>query len=155
MVVSDAISRRNKILEIVVDSYVSTAAPVGSLAVSKKFRERLSPATIRNIMAELEAAGYITHPHTSAGRIPTSKGYRYYVDAFIKPEKPSARHQAALDTAVKNRSGFEPETSKAVARTIASLTPAAIFIGFSSRDVYYTGLSDLFSQPEFSEQSLV
>src|SRR3989344_9304862 len=148
-------SRQQELLSIIVINYTKTAQPVGSKLIAQRGLLNVSPATIRNEMAQLEAAGYITHPHTSAGRIPTSKGYRYYVDAFIKPVKPSARHQTALDAAVKDRSGFEPETSKAVARTIASLTPAAIFIGFSSRDVYYTGLSNLFSQPEFSEQSVV
>lgn len=84
MVVSDVISRRNKVLEIVVDSYISTAYPVGSFTVSKKYKIGLSPATIRNIMSELEELGYITHPHTSAGRVPTDKGYRYYVDSLME-----------------------------------------------------------------------
>ena len=79
--------RRNKILELTIDAYVSTASPVGSELVSKKLRSSLSPATIRHIMVELEDAGFLEQPHTSAGRIPTERGYRFYVDSVM-----DARH---------------------------------------------------------------
>ena len=83
MSVSDFDQRRNKILELIIEAYVSTAAPVGSEYISKKLRSSLSPATIRNIMVNLEEAGYVEQPHTSAGRVPTDRGYRHYVDAVM------------------------------------------------------------------------
>lgn len=78
----DFIERQNKVLEIIISSYVHSAIPVGSRTVSKMLG--FSSATIRNIMADLEELGYITHPHTSAGRIPTDKGYRCYVGSIMR-----------------------------------------------------------------------
>ncbi len=82
--------REEKILKIVVDEYTANSEPVGSRSVSKKGLINLSPASIRNIMSDLEELGYIFQPHTSAGRIPTDKGYRYYIDKFVQFEKPDS-----------------------------------------------------------------
>ena len=83
MNVTDFEQRRNRILELIVETYIATPSPVGSAFVSRKLRSSLSPATIRNIMGELEEAGLLEQPHTSAGRIPTDQGYRFYVDAVM------------------------------------------------------------------------
>ena len=80
---TDFEQRKNKILELIIEAYVSTASPVGSEFVSKKLRSSLSSATIRNIMVELEDAGFLEQPHTSAGRVPTDRGYRFYVDSVM------------------------------------------------------------------------
>src|SRR5438093_12561845 len=72
--------RRRDILNLIIRSYVASGEPVGSSTLAARMEWSLSPATIRNIMAELEDAGYLTQPHTSAGRIPSEKGYRFYVD---------------------------------------------------------------------------
>ncbi|MCX5716378.1 MAG: heat-inducible transcriptional repressor HrcA [Candidatus Omnitrophica bacterium] len=93
MSLKDFKERQNKILEIIISSYVNTASPIGSRTVSKKMG--LSSATVRNVMADLEEFGYITHPHTSAGRVPTDKGYRRYVESFTRLRsipKDEARH---------------------------------------------------------------
>jgi len=74
--------RSQAILRAVIEEYVSTAQPVGSQALVDRFRLGVSSATVRNVMAELEGAGYLTHPHTSAGRIPTDAGYRLYVESI-------------------------------------------------------------------------
>ncbi|MBA2555736.1 MAG: HrcA family transcriptional regulator, partial [Chloroflexi bacterium] len=74
--------RSEAILRAIIEEYVATAAPVGSLTLVAKYRLAVSPATVRNVMAELEAAGYIGHPHTSAGRVPTDRGYRLYVESI-------------------------------------------------------------------------
>lgn len=85
--------RRLDVLRAVVEHYVATRDPVGSRSVAERYHLGVSPATIRNDMAALEEEGYITQPHTSAGRIPTDKGYRLFVDqlATIKPLSPSER----------------------------------------------------------------
>jgi heat-inducible transcriptional repressor len=75
--------RLKKILRIIVQSHIDLNAPIGSILIAKKFPVGLSPATIRNTMAKLEKLGYITQPHTSAGRVPTGKGYRFYVDSLL------------------------------------------------------------------------
>jgi len=76
--------RSEAILRAIIEEYVATAAPVGSLTLVAKYRLAVSPATVRNVMAELEAAGYIGHPHTSAGRVPTDAGYRLYVETIAE-----------------------------------------------------------------------
>jgi heat-inducible transcriptional repressor len=83
MNITDFEQRRNKILELIIEAYVSTASPVGSEAIARKLRSTISPATIRNIMVELEEAGFVEQPHTSAGRVPTERGYRFYVDSVM------------------------------------------------------------------------
>lgn len=76
-------ARRDRILAITIDEYIKTVTPVSSAVIVKGYALDLSSATIRNILAELEEDGYLTHPHTSAGRVPTQKGYRYYVDNLM------------------------------------------------------------------------
>jgi len=78
--------RRQKLLQFIIDEYVTTAQPVGSNAIVEKYGLPVSSATIRNEMAQLEEEGYIAQPHTSAGRVPTDAGYRYYVEALMRSE---------------------------------------------------------------------
>jgi heat-inducible transcriptional repressor len=78
--------RNKRVLQAVIDSYIASGAPIGSTVLVKRFDFGVSSATLRNIMAELEEMGYLTHPHTSAGRIPTDLGYRYYIDSLISVE---------------------------------------------------------------------
>ena len=75
--------RKENVLGMVVGQYIKTITPISSAFIAHEYHLDLSPATIRNIMAELEEEGFLTHPHTSAGRIPTQMGYRYYVDHMM------------------------------------------------------------------------
>ena len=86
--------RKKEILAAIVKTHIATGQPVGSFALAKSSSEHLSSATIRNICAELEDEGFLTHPHTSAGRMPTDKGYRYYVDNLM-PAMRLSRSDAA------------------------------------------------------------
>jgi heat-inducible transcriptional repressor len=79
--------RRNRLLQIIIDEHVQTAQPVGSAALVDKYHLTVSSATIRNEMAALEEDGLISQPHTSAGRVPTDAGYRYYVEALMREEQ--------------------------------------------------------------------
>jgi heat-inducible transcriptional repressor len=91
--------RRSRLLSLIVSEYVDTANPIGSEAIVRRFDLPFSSATIRNEMAKLEEEGYISHPHTSAGRVPSDKGYRYYVEALMEERdlpgntKQTIRHQ--------------------------------------------------------------
>src|SRR5215213_8191552 len=76
--------RSQAILRAVIEEYVTTAAPIGSQGLVERYRLGVSSATVRNILAELEVEGFLTHPHTSAGRIPTDVGYRWYVESIIE-----------------------------------------------------------------------
>jgi heat-inducible transcriptional repressor len=84
MHVTDFDTRRNKILAEIIEAYISSALPVGSECICKKIGQNLSSATIRNIMVELEEAGYLEQPHTSAGRVPTDRGWRLYFDSLMR-----------------------------------------------------------------------
>ncbi|HYF92301.1 MAG TPA: heat-inducible transcriptional repressor HrcA [Symbiobacteriaceae bacterium] len=76
--------RKNKVLQAIIEDYVATAEPVGSRTIARKYHLGVSPATIRNEMSDLEELGYLEQPHTSAGRIPSDRGYRYYVDCLME-----------------------------------------------------------------------
>ncbi|MGH7506986.1 MAG: heat-inducible transcriptional repressor HrcA, partial [Longimicrobiales bacterium] len=88
--------REERVLEAVIRTYVETAEPAGSRTVAKRHGLGVSPATIRNAMADLEEKGYLFHTHTSAGRIPTDQAYRYYVDTLMRPVRLSAKEQRRL-----------------------------------------------------------
>ena len=88
--------REARILEAVIRTYVETAEPAGSRTVAKRHGLGVSPATIRNAMSDLEERGYLFHPHTSAGRIPTDRAYRYYVDTLMRPLRLTAAEQRRI-----------------------------------------------------------
>ncbi|TDA70220.1 MAG: heat-inducible transcription repressor HrcA [Clostridia bacterium] len=88
--------RKRKILQAIVEDYVATAEPVGSRTVARKYNLGISPATIRNEMADLEEIGFLEQPHTSAGRIPSDFGYRYYVDEIMNKIGISQWEEAAI-----------------------------------------------------------
>ena len=83
-------ARKFRILQAIIDDYILTAIPVGSRTISKKYEMGLSSATIRNEMSDLEELGYLDQPHVSAGRIPSAKAYRLYVDQLLSKTGPSA-----------------------------------------------------------------
>jgi heat-inducible transcriptional repressor len=87
--------RSKQVLFAVIESYINKPEPVGSRFVTKKYPIGFSPATIRNIMADLEELGLLAQPHTSAGRVPTDLGYRYYVDSLLNPQKAAVREKQA------------------------------------------------------------
>lgn len=89
--------RARDILNLIVKTYIGSGEPVGSNTLAKLIHRTLSPATIRNIMADLENAGYLTHPHTSAGRVPTESGYRVYVDSLGRTSKPTPSAEAYIE----------------------------------------------------------
>ncbi len=135
--------RQSKLLKSIIEEYIKTAEPVGSSLLVEKFFRNISSATVRSEMAELEKQGYIAQPHTSAGRIPTEAGYKFYIENFIK------------DSEQKKVAEFKaPDNAKAVAKRIAEISGEAVIVTFSKDDVYYTGISNVFSQPEFREYDL-
>lgn len=139
--------RQEKILRAIVEEYAEVASPVGSQLLAKIFN--VSSATIRAEMAELERLGFIKQPHTSAGRIPTDKGYRYYVNQTTESgelEK-SARGERALTARIGE--GSVPE--RAIRNTVDTLVELTQNLGVATigKQLYMSGLSNLFGQPEF------
>jgi len=147
--------RQKQILSAIVEQYAEVAAPVGSSLLAKAFG--VSSATIRADMAELEHAEYIQQPHTSAGRVPTDKGYRYYVNHLVENQNNTSgaerRGERALTARV--RSGGIPEhTIRSTVDTLVELTHN-LGIATIGNQLYMSGLSNLFGQPEFINTSQV
>jgi len=89
--------RETKVLAAVIDSFVRTAAPAASRRIGEEYELGVSPATIRNTMADLESKGFLSHPHTSAGRMPTDLAYRYYVDGLMSRTHPGPGDRAKIE----------------------------------------------------------
>lgn len=140
--------RQEKILRAIVEEYAEVASPVGSQLLAKIFE--VSSATIRSEMAELEKMGYIEQPHTSAGRVPTDKGYRYYVNnAADEIEKKVAKPGASRALAARIGEGSVPD--RAIKNTVDTLVELTQNLGVATigNQLYMSGLSNLFGQPEF------
>jgi heat-inducible transcriptional repressor len=106
--------RKKSILKVVTDDYISSAEPVGSRTIARRYNLGLSPATIRNEMADLEESGYLEQPHTSAGRIPSEIGYRYYVDALVSLQKLSKQE---IENIYKEMEGYHREIESIIHQT--------------------------------------
>jgi len=138
--------RKQKLLRHIIEVYIKTAEPVGSSYIAEQCLTDISGPTVRNWMQELEREGWITHPHTSAGRIPTEAGYRLYIQEMLSERPLASRHQKALSEA---RGGTSVDGIKAIAKKGAELSGEAVVIWFSPNNVFYAGLSNIFAKPEF------
>jgi heat-inducible transcriptional repressor len=142
--------RQAKLLSTIIEQYAEVAAPVGSVLLAKLFD--VSSATIRNEMAELERGGYITQPHTSAGRIPTDKGYRFYVNNIREDEEQTVPSLEARNTkAIATRVAHSGEPAQAIKSAVDSLVQLTHNLGLATigNQLYVAGYSNLFGQPEF------
>jgi heat-inducible transcriptional repressor len=120
--------REELILRYIVQNYILTADPVGSRYLSKRLEEEsISPATIRNTMADLEEKGFISHPHTSAGRVPTDFGYRFYVDMLMKGERLSDHERSTIRRNI-DPSQSTPLLMKEASRLIAVVSNQLGFV---------------------------
>ena len=143
--------RQAKLLAAIVEQYAEIAVPVGSVTLAKLFD--VSSATIRAEMAQLEKMGYITAPHTSAGRIPTDKGYRLYVNSIVEGQ--NIHHNAAEDDrttrAIAARVSGNNRADHAIRSAVDSLVELTHNLGLATigDQLYLAGLGNLFAQPEF------
>lgn len=150
--------RQREILRAVIREYIATAQPVASGALVRRYRLGVSSATVRNELAALEGLGLLTHPHTSAGRVPTDLGYRYFIESLMPQpalgpdEEVTVRHQfrqAQLDVV---------EWVRLAASTLARLTREAAIVtapapgdrrAIGPGEVHYDGIQNILAQPEF------
>ena len=123
--------RKLAVLRAIVEDYVSTNEPVGSKALAERHALGVSPATIRNDMAVLEEQGYITQPHTSAGRVPTDKGYRLFVDRLSTIKPLSAAERRAIETFLNGAYDLDDVVSRTV-RLLAQLTRQVAVVQYPS-----------------------
>jgi len=148
--------RQEQILSAIIEQYAEVASPVGSNLLAKAFH--VSSATVRAEMAELERGGYIAQPHTSAGRIPTDKGYRTYVNRLAEnnvhnPSDHQHRGERALSARVQ-AAGLPEQTIRSAVDTLVELTHN-LGIATIGNQLYMSGLSNLFGQPEFIQAGQV
>jgi len=123
--------RRLKVLSAIVTDYVRTREPVGSRALAERYRLGVSPATIRNDMASLEDEGYIHQPHTSAGRVPTEKGYRLFVDEIARVKPLSSPERRAITALLSGAVDLEQIVARTV-RVLAQLTGQLAVVEYPS-----------------------
>jgi heat-inducible transcriptional repressor len=146
-------TRKAELLAFVVREHSRSAQPVASEVVKEKAGLDLSPATIRNEMAELEKEGFLRQPHTSAGRVPTEAGYRYYVTNCLETQ--NVEQDVAAMRNVFGEHHEDEARLKMLARQLARTIEEGVFVGFAPQSTYYTGLAYLFDQPEFESVDLV
>ena len=115
-------NRQLLILQVTVDDFIDTAQPVGSRQLSKKEEVPFSPATIRNEMADLEEMGFLEKTHTSSGRVPSEKGYRYYVDNMLTPQRISQSEIKQIRSIFEERKMETEQIIRKSAEIISELT---------------------------------
>lgn len=136
--------RQQNILFAIVETYAQTAEPVSSMTLCERFA--ISSATVRAEMAELERQGMIMQPHISAGRVPTDKGYRYYVNGLSETQA-----DAGTERALERRVRGAGEAERAIKNAVESLAHVTRNLGLGTigHNMYLSGMASLFQQPEF------
>lgn len=144
-------SRRRAVLAATINRYIHDAQPVASEDIANDFD--LSPATIRNIFAELEEANYLTHPYTSGGRVPTNRGYRYYVDFLLSQTELLDEEKEQIVKEYNGRIDRVEEVLDKTSQIISALTHYAGIISLPERQdrFFYKGISLILNQPEFQD----
>jgi transcriptional regulator of heat shock response len=146
--------RRAKILAAIVREYSNSAQPVGSEEITQKYKFDLSSATIRNEMMALERMGYIIQPHTSAGRIPTDTGYRYFVNELMKRFELTLKEQQGLKEQLVLLQKQHQELGRNIAKLLASRTDQAAF-ALLPDETSAAGISNILQHPNLSKSDVV
>lgn len=146
-------TRQEIILRAMIEEYIRTAEPVGSKFLALQCGLSVSPATIRNDMSALEDAGYIRSPHTSAGRVPTEKGYAYYLRHFVEPSE-VREEQTQLRHAVSGEDN-QQSALKMLGKALVDLSGETVIIAFDPRWSYSIGIANLFQKPDFQDLRVV
>ena len=105
--------RTRRVLAVLVREYIDSGEPVGSNHLTRRGDFEVSPATMRNVLAELEELGYLEKPHTSAGRVPTDAGYRFFVDSLLQLREPGQREQQLIQQGLAGNTGLEERFTEA------------------------------------------
>lgn len=141
--------RQVQILKSVIEEYLKTAEPVGSDVIEKKYNVRVSPATIRNEMSALVEKGHLRQPHTSAGRTPTPKGVKFYIDQLMEEKKLSvAEEVAAKEQVLSVRNDFDKMMHE-VTKTLAKATHSVAVAATEDGEVWHAGYCNILESPEF------
>ena len=142
--------RQQKILATVIEEYTNTAIPVGSSILIEKHNFKISSATIRADMAQLEKEGYLYQPHISAGRIPSDKGYKYFVEEIMGEQKVSLADQKRMQAELLKLKAQHNRLSRTTAKLLSSFTGSFAISGLE-KDFSDFGIRELLENPEFKE----
>ena len=140
-------ARQTQILKFLIDEYIETAEPVGSENLDKKHNLGVSPATIRNEMAVLTKVGFLKQPHTSAGRTPTPKAMKFYIEQLMEEKQMSLAEEVKVRDARRDLNNLLREATRALAERTKNLAVAATDEG----RVWHSGYANVFLNPEFSD----
>ena len=138
--------RRAHILGLLIRDYIENPRPVGSSSLVRKHNLQISPATVRSDFASLEQNGFITQPHTSAGRVPTVRGYKYFVQYLVRESALAKRQAAQLKSARENN-------RRLLAQQLSDLSGESIALVDKDGRYFVSGLSQLFNKPEFNDET--
>ena len=114
--------RKKEILQAIIEEYIQTAEPVSSNAIVQKYHLNYSSATVRNEMADLEKKGFLDKPHTSAGRVPSAKGYRFYVDELLKEDNISLEEVVYIQSKLQTKVNQMEDLTKITTSTLSEIT---------------------------------
>lgn len=141
--------RQIEILRAIIEEYIETAEPVGSETLEKKHNLSASPATIRNEMVKLADMGYIKKPHSSAGRVPTPTGMKFYVRELMKEKELSTVEEVKLKAQVWDYRDRMQRFMKEVTKTLAEKTGVLAIVTTNEGDIYCSGYANILDMPEF------
>jgi heat-inducible transcriptional repressor len=145
-------NRKLLVLRAVIHEYLETAEPVSSSATMEKHRIGASSATIRNDMAELEEEGFLEQPHTSAGRIPTEKGYKLYVQELVERDRRVAKFEQGFTARLAEvQKEAEAANARDIAKVVSQETGQTVVVSVPSGGTHVAGLAHLMRKPEFRE----
>jgi len=149
LLMADLTERQAKILKAIIEEYIEMAEPAGSGTLDKKYSLGVSPATIRSEMAKLTQMGYLRQPHTSAGRVPTSTGFKFYISQLMDEKKLSVTEEVSAREAVWDYRFEFDHLMREITRALASRTRALAVAATNEGDTYSAGSAYILDMPEF------
>lgn len=148
-------ARQTKLLKAIIEEYIESAEPIGSETIEKKYPNLgISPATIRNEMVKLTSAGFLKKSHSSAGRMPTSVGLKFYIKELMKTKELSVTDEVAVKEKVWNYRFSLDKLLREATRTLAGKTKTLAMATTADGDLYYAGTANILEMPEFYDINL-
>ncbi|MDR0854274.1 MAG: heat-inducible transcriptional repressor HrcA [Clostridiales Family XIII bacterium] len=149
----DLTERKLQILQAIISDFIANAEPVGSRTLSRKYDMGISPATIRNEMADLEDMGYLHHPHTSSGRVPSDKAYRLYVNQLMQKYELEHNEKARIRRELKTNLDQLEKTVRHASELLSEITNLTSFATIEDRqsvNLFLEGMTKIFAHPEYN-----
>lgn len=148
-------ARQTQILKALIDEYIETAEPAGSLALEKKYSLGISPATIRNEMANLTRMGYLRQPHTSAGRVPSPAAMKFYISQLMEEKEVGIVDEVKVKEDLKEQKNNFADVMEEATEALADQTHSLAIITTSDGEIWKAGFSNMYESPEFFAAPLV